>query len=547
MTNPETHPLVAYFCAEFGIESRLPWYAGGLGILAGDTLKQAADSGRPVVGIGLLYRGEGSIQQLSLEGLQIETDQNFEPVAAGLEHVYYEDMPLFIKVHLTEIDVWLRCWKKTLGPTVTLYLLDTDTDQNQLSERSITHLLYSGTEESVLKQQLILGIGGVKLLHNLGIHPDVYHVQEGRPAFLHWQLIRSYMDQHGLSYEEAKKMAIGKTVYTNHTLVGAGNPSYDANLLKRYAEYYAHKMGVGVDMLLAPGIEQEPDRFWVTRFALNTSRIASGVSQPHTALSQQSWPEYKWVNCTNGVHFGSWQAPEMKQVAEDPAKLWQTHLQLKKQTMEYIQRRTGYGYNPDHLVVTWSRRLAGYKRFDAIFQDVARLKAILHNVDRPVQLLLAGKAHRLDAAGKELLQTIIHLMGTELAGQALYIPNYDIDLAQMLTRGSDVWLNTPEMGREACGTSGMKAISNGVLNCTVADGWAAEVDWAGVGWTLDSSQINDSVYETFEHKVVPLFYDRDEQGVPKGWVKMMQASLQLAPRYSAERMLGEYFQKLYSV
>ncbi len=536
---------IAYFCAEFGLESYLPWYAGGLGVLAGDTLKQAADDQVPMVGIGLLYRGEAAIQVLTQEGEQQEADQPFDPVAAGLEHVYVDDMPLFIKVHLTEIDVWVRCWKKTLSDKVSLYLLDTDTDQNQISERSITHVLYAGTEETVIKQQLILGIGGVKLLHALDIHPTMYHVQEGRPAFLHWQLIRSYMDDHGLHFDEAREQAKQKTVYTNHTLVAAGNQGYDSHLLKRYATYYAQKMGISVETLLDPGKENDPDRFYVTRFALNTSRRASGVSQLHTDLSAKTWPGYTWVNITNGVHLPTWQDATTASLVNDPAGLWRRHIENKRTLANFVHDRTGFGYNPDQLVITWARRLAGYKRFGALFDDITRLVALVKQLDRPIQILMSGKAHRYDSAGKQQLQSIIQLFQTELAGHALFIPNYDLDVARHLAQGSDLWLNTPEAGREACGTSGMKAISNGVLQCTTIDGWTTEVDWAGIGWTLSDQNVSQDIYRVLETEVVPMFYNRNEHGIPEEWVKRMQASMKLSEKFSAKRMLAEYQEKLY--
>jgi alpha-glucan phosphorylase-like protein len=244
---------IAFFCAEYGLESRLPLYAGGLGVLAGDILKEAADQKIHMSAVGLLYRGEGAVQKISLDGKQEEANYEFDPLASGLEHVYIDELPLFIKVHLTEVDIWVRCWKKVLNEYVTLYLLDTDTDQNHIHERGIAAALYAGTEEELIKQQLILGIGGVKLLHALGIHPALYHLNEGRPAFLHWQLIRSYMDEHRMSYSEAVERAKAKTVYTNHTLVEAGNQSYATHFLKAYGEYYARKMGISVDTLLAPG------------------------------------------------------------------------------------------------------------------------------------------------------------------------------------------------------------------------------------------------------------------------------------------------------
>jgi len=537
------HPI-AYFCAEFGLESRLPIYAGGLGILAGDNLKAAADAKLPMVGVGLLYRGEKAIQHITPEGMQEEWDMKFDPYSSGLEHVYVDDMPLFIKVHLSEIDIWVRCWKKQIGETVTLYLLDTDTDQNELSERGITHELYGGSQDVVVKQQMILGIGGVKLLHALDIHPSLYHLNEGRPAFLHWQLLREYTGDHGLSFVEAKKVARAKTVYTNHTLLAAGNQSYSLDILKAYGRYYADKIGCSIDMLLQDGIEAGKDGFNVTRFALNVSSKASAVSQPHFHLSQQQWPEYDWVGVTNGVHIPTWQNQNIAPNISNQGGLWRAHFANKKILESYVKERTGFGYDPERLVITWARRLAGYKQIGAIFQDIARLKQIITNADRPVQILLAGKAHQLDSFGKENLQRIISLLQVELSGYALFIPNYDIDLAQHLVQGSDVWINTPELGKEASGTSGMKAMSNGVLQCTVQDGWAAEVEWYGKGWTLDPTNVSDSFYTTLENQIIPLFYQA-QAGQIESWTSMMQASIQESSRFSAQRMLQEYRQYLY--
>lgn len=537
---------IAYFCAEYGIEQQLPLYAGGLGILAGDTIKQAADSNIPFVAVGLLYRGFQSIQQITPEGMQTEADMPFDPLGAGLEHVYQDDQPVFVRVHMTEVDVWLRCWKKTFSDKVTLYLLDAETEQNQLSERSITQLLYSGTQESQVKQQLILGIGGVKLLHTLGIHPFKYHLNEGRPAFLHWQLIRELMDTHGISYESAKKIAREKTVYTNHTLVAAGNQGYSIDLLRVFGRYYSDKMKISIDTLLADGTNQDNTTFAITPFALHASSRANGVSELHSKLSAEAWPEFHWTSITNGVHMPTWQDSEIPKVADNPPALWQRHVQLKQNLSEYLGRTTGYGFNPDHLVIGWARRLADYKQLPLLFSDIGRLTNILKHSQRPVQLLIAGKAHAGDTAAKAKLQEIIHYMQNELCGQALFVPNYSIEVAQQLTRGCDVWLNTPVYGREACGTSGMKAISNGVLNCTVADGWAAEVDWQKTGWILDHTNMPESMYQMIEQQIVPLFYQRDSSGIPHEWLQMMQNSIRLSQRFSAQRMLDEYLEKLYS-
>ena len=538
-----SHPI-AYFCAEFGIDAKFPFYAGGLGVLAGDTLKAAADAKVPMVGIGLLYRGEKAIQHITKDGWQEDWDMPFDPYSAGLEHVYLEDMPLFVKVHLSEVDIWVRCWKKQIGETVTLYLLDTDTDQNHLAERTITHELYGGSQDSVLKQQMILGIGGVKLLHALGIHPALYHLNEGRPAFLHWQLIREYMQDHGFSFEEAKKLAKEKTVYTNHTLVAAGNQSYAAALVKVYGRYYAEKMGIGIDTLLQDGNEGNPEAFNSTRFALNVSVKASAVSQDHFALSKKQWPEFSWAGITNGVHLPTWQCSEIRAAQHDQSQLWSAHLHDKEQLANFVRERTGYTYDSRRMVLTWARRLAGYKQVTALFSDLKRLKKIVADEKCPVQILVSGKAHQLDQVGKETLQQLIKYMQTELAGYALFIPNYDLDVAKNLVQGSDVWLNTPEPGKEACGTSGMKAMSNGVLQCTIQDGWTLELDWYGKGWTLDPQHLTESLYSTLESKIIPLYY-RALKGDLQHWVGMMQASIQTAEKFSAARMLEEYQTQLY--
>ncbi|OGV93018.1 hypothetical protein A3B57_01540 [Microgenomates group bacterium RIFCSPLOWO2_01_FULL_47_10] len=539
---------VAYFCAEYGFDSDLPLYAGGLGILAGDTVKEAADQSFPMVAVGLLYRGGKAKQTIDATGMQNEEDVVIDPVSAGFEHVYDvedPDQPLFVRVHLTTQDVWARVWKKTINRT-TLYLLDTETDQNEPADRKVNHALYFGSEESIVKQQLLLGIGGIKLLTALHIEPRLYHVNEGRPAFLHWQLIRKFMDRNAMSYQEAQTKAKSLTVYTNHTLVRAGNQAYDISLLKKYGTYYADKMGISIDTLLSPGFETDTGKFNLTQFALNSARRASAVSKVHFALSKNIWPQFAWVEVTNGIHMPTWQDEDIAINQHDQTMLWQAHMRKKVALAEFVKTKTGYGYDPNRLVISWARRIVGYKQPNALFEDVVRLSAILKNSAKPVQLLMAGRAHTTDTEAKKMLQKIIEYMQDELADNAIFIPNYDISISKMLTRGSDVWLNTPVPGQEASGTSGMKALSNGVLAMTVEDGWSAEVDWHDIGWSLDGRHLADSFYFRMEHDVVPEYYHRNEQGLPLIWVEKMKRSIALAPRYATKRMLQEYQEMLYA-
>lgn len=537
---------VAYFCAEYGLQSNLPIYAGGLGVLAGDTLKQAADDHFPLIGIGLLYRGGKAIQKIDAEGRQTELDMTVDPIELGFEHVYVpkEDQPLFVRVHLTTQDVWARVWQKTVG-TGLLYLLDTDTDQNVAEDRGIAKALYHGREEDVVRQQMILGIGGVKLLDALEIHPSLYHVNEGRPAFLYWQLIRQFMERSSMNYSNACTEAKRIIVYTNHTLVRAGNQSYDVNLLRKYAKYYADKMGVTIDDLLEPGLDPTMGGFSITHFALRTSHQASAVSKIHYDLSKRTWPEFNWAWITNGVHLPTWQDSSIRSAGQDDTSLWQNHCQKKQELADFVLNHTGYTYDPKRLVIGWARRIAGYKRMNALFEDVNRLKQIVSKTGQEVQILIAGRAHTDDQTAKDTLQQVIQHMQHELAGFALYIPNYNIDVARMMTKGCDVWLNTPVLGQEASGTSGMKAISNGVLQCTVEDGWAAEVNWDGMGWALNSDHVATTFYDQLEQHIQPEFYTRNQQGIPEQWVARMKQTIQLSAQFSAKRMLDEYRSKLY--
>jgi len=556
---------IAYFCAEFGLDASLPLYAGGLGVLAGDTLKAAVDAQLPMVGVGLLYRGNEAKQVISPQGRQTEENIPVDPLSLGLEPVTLDDQPVFIRVHLSTIDVWLQCWQKKLSQTVTLYLLDSETEQNHYTERALTHSLYSGTEEWQLKQQLLLGIGGVKLLHELGIHPAVYHVNEGRPAFLHWQLIRSYMDAHGCDYQTAKQKAKGKTVYTNHTLVGAGNPGYSAGLVETFGNYYAQKMGISMAELLADGVENgDTSHFEITRFALNTARKANGVSRLHTSLSRVQWPEYDWTAITNGVHAHTWQLASIRELSDqwldqpnyifhDSAteerqltQLWSRHLDAKQSLASFAHQQTGFSFDPSALIVTWARRITGYKQLPLLFSDVERLRSILAAKNRPVQLIVAGKAHYGDEASKQVIHEVIELFSTALSGYALFIPDYNLTVAQKLVQGSDLWLNTPEYGKEASGTSGMKALANGVLNCSVADGWVPEINMTDKGWLLDHTRLSESIYELLEQKIIPEYYERSQSDLPMAWLAKMKASVLSFDQFSARRMMEQYVKELYA-
>ncbi|MBD3250161.1 MAG: alpha-glucan family phosphorylase [Candidatus Pacebacteria bacterium] len=534
------HPI-AYFSAEYGLDARLPIYAGGLGVLSGDTLKAAADFGQDLVAVGLLYRGKKAVQQLDQSGWQTESDLDFEPEAVGLKPLFYQGQKVEITLRLADKVVFLNVWEKTISPTVRLFLLDTNHQKNQLEIQAINDSLYFGEARKQFQQQLILGLGGGRLLQHLGLKPKVYHLNEGRAAFLVWELIRQLKLFSDLELDEIKQIIRSNLVYTNHTLVPAGSFTIPLDQIITVAGPLAQELGLGIEQLIGPGLVNDGQTFSPTRLVMTFARRHSGVSQLHTQLSKEIWPDLSWVNITNGVHLPTWQDERLVKLSDlSDIELEQIHQDNKNQLEQIAFERTGYHYDPNRLIVGWARRLAGYKRLDAVFAEIDQLAQILKNQDRPIQLLIAGKAHQEDERGKKMLQQVISYLSQELAGHALFIPNYDLDLARYMVRGCDVWLNLPERGKEACGTSGMKAISNGVLQCTTLDGWTDEVDWTGRGWVVDSTQVSSSLYQVLANQVGPLFY----QDRP-GWLQQMRRSIELAEQFSAKRMFSQYLEKLY--
>lgn len=547
MSKNKFEKTIAYYCAEFGIDNSLPLYAGGLGILAGDYMKQAADMNINVVGIGLLYRGKFAIQSVKADGWQEEIDNIYDPNNVGLEKVLGDDgKEVEVVVNLTGEDVYIRAYKKTLGINTYLLLLTTENEKNSDVWKNAMIADYCCDDENQLRQMMVLGIGGTKLLHEMNIKPDIYHINEGRPIFLNWELIHQIMHDNDVDFDTSFQLAKEKTVYTNHTLLRAGNLLYHPLSIKKYASGYVNAIGEKSENLIDPGIEKNINQFSITRFALNISKKASAVSKIHGKLSSKSWPEYNWVTITNAVHMPTWQDENFRKEKLDINTIWRIHESKKRELRDMVCNRTGYSYDENRLVVTWSRRITDYKRLTSIFADITRLTSILKKSDKPVQLLVAGKGHYGDDSAKKTIQQVIHFMQNELSGCAIFVPNYNIELSQKLVSGSDIWLNTPEFGLEASGTSGMKAIANGVLNMTVADGWANEVDWSQIGWVLDPKNVSESFYEILENEASPLFYQRNENNIPEKWVSMMEKSIILSKKYSTERMLNDYIKKLYS-
>ncbi len=603
-------PSVAYFSMEYGLNSVLKIYSGGLGILAGDYLKEASDSNVDMCGVGFLYRYGYFTQTLSMDGQQIANyeAQNFGQLP--IDRVLDENgNQVIVDVPYLDYYVHALVWRVNVG-RVPLYLLDTDNEMNSEFDRPITHLLYGGDWENRLKQEILLGIGGILLLKKLGIKKDVYHCNEGHAALINVQRICDYVAE-GLSYDQAIELVRASSLYTVHTPVPAGHDYFDEGLFGKYMGGYPAKMGISWDDLMDLGRNNPGDkgeRFCMSVFACNTSQEVNGVSWLHGKVSQEMFssiwkgyfPEENHVGyVTNGVHFPTWSATEWKQLyaahfdenfwydQSNPKiweaiynvpdeEIWKTRLKLKNKLIDYIRRQFSESWlknqgdpsrivsllekiNPNALLIGFARRFATYKRAHLLFTDLDRLSKIVNNPDYPVQFLFAGKAHPHDGAGQGLIKRIIEVSRRpEFLGKIIFLENYDMQLARRLISGVDIWLNTPTRPLEASGTSGEKALMNGVVNFSVLDGWWLEGYREGAGWALTDKRTYQNqdhqdqldaatIYSILETKILPLFYARNEKGYSEGWVRTIKNSIaQIAPHYTMKRQLDDYYAKFYT-
>ena len=532
---------VAYFSMEFGLHERLPIYSGGLGVLAGDHLKAAAELGIPLTGVGLLYRGGYFRQGVDRDGRQTEDYQPVDPEGVGLVRE-----PVTVTVELADDRIEAAVWRKDVGPTVSLYLLEVEW---------LTDSLYGGDREHRIRQELLLGVGGVRALAALGIEPTVFHLNEGHSAFLQIERLRALVES-GADVEEALEHVRRTSVFTTHTPVPAGNEVFDEALVERYAGALADAAGLERERFLALGRYGDEPGFGMTPLALRLSAFANGVSDLHGEVARGMWGElgHEIGHVTNGVHVGTWLDPALAELfrgvgirPEAPPdeagwdavrdvpdeELWR----VKQAARARLGERTGL--DPDLLTIGFARRFATYKRAGLVFDEVDRLLSL------PVQIVVAGKAHPQDTAGKDVMRRIVELArDPRTRGRVVFLENYDMLLARALVRGCDVWLNTPTRPLEASGTSGMKAAVNGVLNLSVLDGWWAEGYAPEVGWAIDG--VSDEadraqLFRLLEEEVVPLWTDERER-----WLRMMKESIaRLAPRFSMHRAVLEYVDRYY--
>jgi starch phosphorylase len=579
---------VAYFSLEFGLDDSLRVYSGGLGILAGDHLKSSSELGLPLVAVGLLYRHGYFRQVLAQDGWQLERYPDSDPAQLPLTLERGADgEPLLVRIELAGEPIAARVWRADVG-RVPLYLLDADVDENTPEGRLVTSALYGGDRELRIRQEVLLGVGGVRALDLLGLRPTVFHMNEGHAAFLALERLRTLVARE-TPLEHALACVRASTVFTTHTPVPAGNEVFDPALVESYLAPIVAACGLDWDEFVSWGrIGPDDTGFGLTPLALRTSGRANGVAELHAAVSRGMWaPIYPdravedvpIGHVTNGVHARSWMSDELQallsahgvRLAEAPveegwehalevadADLWRVHGLRKRALGEVVAARARRFVDPEALTIGFARRFATYKRAGLLFSQPERLARLLADPDRPLQVLVAGKAHPADDGGKELIRRIA-VAARELRadGRVIFVEDYDMDLARNLVAGVDVWLNTPRRPLEASGTSGMKAGMNGVLNASILDGWwpegyAPELGWAiGEGFEAESEEEQDahdreSLYRLLEQEIVPAYYERGAGGLPERWLGMMRASIAgVGARFNTHRMVADYAERYY--
>ncbi|MEI7835743.1 MAG: alpha-glucan family phosphorylase [Planctomycetota bacterium] len=607
----DNQPLVAYFCAEFGITESLPIYSGGLGVLAGDHLKSASDLGIPLVAVGLLYQQGYFRQRLNADGWQLELFPRNDFANMPVALVRGADGgPLMATVEMCGRQVHIQTWKVNVG-RISLYLMDTNVPGNTPEDRQITSQLYGGDQEMRIKQEIVLGIGGVRFLRAAGLTPRAFHMNEGHSAFLGLERIRLLMHDKGISFGEAWEAVSASNVFTSHTPVPAGNDAFDPPMIDKYFSHYWQQLGLSRDAFLATGRQDAGNReepMSLTVLALKLSTCRNGVSELHGQVSRKLWAnvwpglpveEIPIESITNGIHTRSWISSDMASIydmylgpdwQEKPAdmavwraaeripdtELWRTHERRRERLVAFARERLGKQLalqgagaselaaaqeilDPEVLTIGFARRFATYKRASLILADLERLTELLNAQGRRVQIIFAGKAHPRDNPGKDLIRHIVHTCRQEAFRKSMvFLEDYDINVARYLVQGVDVWLNTPLRPMEASGTSGMKVAANGGLNVSILDGWWCEGYHASVGWVIGSGESYDdleyqntvesqALYNLLEKEVVPLFYDRGTDKLPRGWIARMRANMcQLAPVFNTNRMVRQYAEQFYS-
>ncbi|MBN1589088.1 MAG: alpha-glucan family phosphorylase [Pirellulales bacterium] len=601
---------VAYFSLEFGVHESVPVYSGGLGVLSGDHIKSASGLGVPLVAVGLFYDQGYFKQQLDVDGYQREEYLDTKVENLPMEPARGADgKPLTIRIETRNGPLLAKVWLMHVG-RVNLYLLDCDVKENRPEDRELTSRLYGGDNRTRVRQELVAGVGGIRALHAMGITPGVYHLNEGHSAFATLEAVRQRMIDSGMSFDESLRLVARHTAFTTHTPVPAGHDRFDGGLIEEHLGPLRDGLGISFEQLMGLGRvepQNEHEPFCMTVLGLKLSRRANAVSSLHGHVSRRMWAHlWPWRveeeipigHITNGVHVQSWLAYQMEQLYDrhfsvgwekrmgepevwqgihqvDPGELWETHNTLKNLLLAFVRRRVSRQcrrrgesdesveaarnmLDPNILTIGFARRFATYKRADLILRDMDRLAAMVTDPERPLQIIFAGKSHPADEPGKQLIKRIANLRrDSRFAGRIAFVEDYDINVCRHLIQGVDVWLNTPRRPLEASGTSGQKAVLNGALNLSILDGWWAEAYDGSNGFAIGRGMQNvdvaktdardaEHLYRNLEEQVIPLYYDRDVDGLPLQWIKRMMNSISsLAWRFSADRMVADYVRTAY--
>ena len=545
---------LAYFCAEIALSDALPTYAGGLGILAGDYIKELYDQKIPAFGVSLCYRDRYPGNKV------IEKDQIFSkeitPQAVGLEEVLDKDgKPLIVNVPIQDTDVFARVWLWQKD-SIPVYLLDTDCVENIPEHRAITHKLYIANKETRLKQEMILGIGGYRLLEKLNITPSLFHINEGHSALLALEIIRHEMQKRNVGFQEALRLSLHHLIFTNHTLVAAGNEVFSRELFTLLLERYAAELEVPVMEIFNIGAIQDANSFSLSLFALRLAGKSNAVSILHGQQAKKIWPDYVFESITNGIHVPTWDkivlgnSNEIAMLREGNGEarndvnavgIIKAHKENKRLLLQYIKKQTERDWKEEDLILGWARRMVRYKRPLALFGEIEMLKLLTQNYAKPFRIIVSGSAHPADDEGIQIVNTIQEIIKEGLSGSIIYLPDYKKELTHLLVSGTDLWLNTPVVGSEACGTSGMKAGLNGSLPVATKDGWMYEVDFSEIGWELDNETIHEDIIRILQDEVIPEFF----QNRPRWQQRMKNVRSLILQQYSTTRMLKDYLEKLY--
>ncbi|MBI2442310.1 MAG: alpha-glucan family phosphorylase [Candidatus Levybacteria bacterium] len=529
----QTQP-VAYFSAEYALSDKLPIFAGGLGVLSGDTIKEAGDRSFPLVALGLYYREGYVSQKVDETGSIVDGTVVLGPKDSGIVPVNDTfGNPIKLTVPIQDRHILVSAWKYSYK-NVNVFLLDTNVEENSAEDRAITSRLYTTDKETRLKQEMVLGIGGIRLLEALRIHPSVYHLNEGHSAMLILDLMRHEMVRRQVSFQDAISLAKRHIVFTNHTLVSAGNEVFSNDLVSTMLHKYAEELQVPANEIVNLGLIQDSSRFSMTMLSLRIANRINAVSTIHQQKAKEIWADHPMEIVTNGVHIPTWDG----EVGDDVLAY---HTGQKQKLLSYLHVRTGVSWDEEDFVIGWARRMVPYKRPLALFQDVERFKSLATAEGRRVRVVVSGFAPPGDVDGASLMQQIVHLAKNELKDIIVYLSSYNLELARLMVAGCDIWINTPVVGFEACGTSGMKAALNGTIPVSTKDGWVDEAELFRIGWILDNDSISKSIHNALHDQILPMYFEQRDE-----WVAHMKNARAMSlNQFSATRMFRAYIERMY--